>query len=99
MWCVACASTVSGNSEPSALETVQLLNNAGERVPLTAIATWTYGLTRDRVQHDAQFASANISYGLAPGVSLQQAQAAIERAVAMTLPIALASTLTRLTMS
>ena len=52
-----------------------------EPVPLTAIATWQYGLTRDRVQHDAQFASANISYGLAPGVSLQQAQAAIERAV------------------
>ncbi|NCT97440.1 MAG: acriflavine resistance protein B [Comamonadaceae bacterium] len=70
-----------GNSEPSALEEVQLLNGAGQRVPLSAIATWRYGLTRDRVQHDAQFASAGISYGLAPGVSLQQAQAAIERAV------------------
>ncbi|MDO9435050.1 efflux RND transporter permease subunit [Hydrogenophaga sp.] len=70
-----------GNSEPSALEQVQLLNDAGERVPLTAIATWQYGLTRDRVQHDAQFASAGISYALAPGVSLQQAQLAIDRAV------------------
>lgn len=70
-----------GNSEPSALDQVQLLNDAGERVPLSAIATWRYGLTRDRVQHDAQFASAGISYALAPGVSLQQAQQAIDRAV------------------
>ena len=70
-----------GNSEPSALEQVQLLNDAGERVPLSAIATWRYGLTRDRVQHDAQFASSGISYALAPGVSLQQAQQAIDRAV------------------
>jgi len=70
-----------GHSEPSALETVDILNAAGQRVPLSAIATWSYGLTRDRVQHDAQFASAGISYGLAPGVSLQQAQQAIERAV------------------
>ena len=70
-----------GNSEPSALDQVQLLNDAGERVPLSAIATWRYGLTRDRVQHDAQFASSGISYALAPGVSLQQAQQAIDRAV------------------
>jgi multidrug efflux pump len=70
-----------GNSEPSALERLDLLNDAGQRVPLSAIATWRYGLTRDRVQHDAQFASASISYALAPGVSLQQGQQAIERAV------------------
>jgi len=70
-----------GNSEPAALDQVQLLNDAGQRVPLSAIASWRYGLTRDRVQHDAQFASAGISYALAPGVSLQQAQQAIDRAV------------------
>lgn len=70
-----------GNSEPTSLEKLDLQNDAGQRVPLSAIATWSYGLTRDRVQHDAQFASAGISYALAPGVSLQQAQQAIDRAV------------------
>ncbi|WP_439519613.1 efflux RND transporter permease subunit [Hydrogenophaga sp.] len=70
-----------GNSEPTSLEKVDLQNDAGQRVPLSAIATWSYGLTRDRVQHDAQFASAGISYAVAPGVSLQQAQQAIDRAV------------------
>ncbi len=81
-----------GNSEPSALDQVQLLNDAGERVPLSAIATWRYGLTRDRVQHDAQFASSGISYALAPGVSLQQAQQAIDRAVnGLLLPISIST--------
>ena len=81
-----------GNSEPASLETVDLLNDAGQRVPLSAIATWRYGLTRDRVQHDAQFASIGISYALAPGVSLQQAQQAIDRAVgSLLLPTSISS--------
>jgi multidrug efflux pump len=69
-------------AEPAALGQLQVLTDAGARVPLSAIASWRYGLTRDRVQHDAQFASTGIGYGLAPGVTLQQAQAAIARAVA-----------------
>jgi multidrug efflux pump len=68
-------------SEPAALAQVQLLGEAGQRVPLSAIATWRYGLTRDRVFHDAQSAAIGIGYGLAPGTSLQQAQQAIARAV------------------
>ena len=74
-------------SDPSALEQVQVVTGNGTRVPLSAIAKWRYGLTTDRVFHDSQFASAGIEYGLAPGVTLQQAQQAIERTVArMMLP-------------
>ncbi len=69
-------------SEPAALAQLQVLNDAGARVPLSAFASWRYGLTRDRVFHDAQFASVRIDYGLAPGVSLQQAQQAIDRQLA-----------------
>ncbi|WP_326542105.1 efflux RND transporter permease subunit [Pseudorhodoferax sp.] len=68
-------------SEPAALAQVQLLTEAGQRVPLSAIATWRYGLTRDRVFHDAQSAAIGIGYGLAPGTTVQQAQQAIARAV------------------
>ena len=68
-------------SEPAALAQVQLRGEAGQRVPLSAVATWRYGLTRDRVFHDAQSAAIGIGYGLAPGISLQQAQQAIARAV------------------
>ena len=74
-------------SEPTALEQMQVITASGARVPLTAFATWTYGLTRDRVFHDSQFAALGIEYGVAPGVSQQQARAAIDRAVSqLTLP-------------
>src|SRR5690606_8622260 len=39
-------------------------------------------LEEDRVSHDGQFAAENIDFDLAPGVSLDQATLAIERAIA-----------------
>ena len=68
-------------SEPTALQDVQVLTDNGQRVPLAAIAQWHYSLTSDRVFHDSQFAAVGIGYGLAPGVTLQQGQQAIQRAV------------------
>lgn len=68
-------------SEPGSLEQARVITASGERVPLAAFATWRYGLTRDRIFHDSQFAAMGIDYGLAPGVTLQQARAAIDRAV------------------
>jgi multidrug efflux pump len=54
----------------------------GARVPLSTIAHYERSLEDDRVNHDGQFASDNISFDLANGVTLDQATAAIERAVA-----------------
>lgn len=68
-------------ADPSALEQLQLIAANGASVPLSSFATWRYGLTRDRVFHEGQFAAIGIEYGLAPGVSLQQAQDAIDQAV------------------
>ncbi|WP_066265501.1 efflux RND transporter permease subunit [Hydrogenophaga palleronii] len=68
-------------SDPSALAQVQVMNHNAQPVPLSAFAQWQYGLSQDRVQHDAQFASIGVDYGLAPGVTLPQAQQAIERAL------------------
>src|SRR5690606_14755852 len=68
--------------EPAALEQVQVFSTSGKRVPLSAFATWHYGLTQDRVFHDSQFAALSIEYGVAPGFTSQQAQAAIDRAIA-----------------
>ena len=74
-------------AEPSSLAQMNVLSDSGTRVPLSAFARWRYGLTQDRVFHDSQFAALGIEYGLAPGVTLQQAQQAIERAVSqLTLP-------------
>ena len=69
-------------SEPSALEHLHVVTGAGERVPLQAFSSWRYGLTSDRVFHDSQFVVMFIEYSLAPGTTRQQAQQAIDRAIA-----------------
>ncbi|MCD5981636.1 multidrug efflux RND transporter permease subunit [Pseudomonas sp. CDFA 610] len=68
--------------DPVTLEQVQVITADGLRVPLSSIAHYERSLESDRVSHDGQFASENISFDLAEGVSLDQATIAIERAVA-----------------
>ena len=50
-------------------------------VPLAAVAKFAGGKTALSVNHQSQFVSATISFNLAPGRSLSDAQAAIDRAV------------------
>ncbi|MBC3953814.1 MULTISPECIES: multidrug efflux RND transporter permease subunit [Pseudomonas] len=68
--------------DPVTLEQVQVITADGQRVPLSSIAHYERSLENDRVSHDGQFASENISFDLAEGVSLDQATVAIERAIA-----------------
>ena len=68
--------------DPVTLEQVQVITADGARVPLSTIAHYERSLEDDRVTHDGQFASDNVSFDLADGVTLDQATAAIERAVA-----------------
>ncbi|HAF90282.1 MAG TPA: acriflavine resistance protein B, partial [Pseudomonas sp.] len=67
---------------PEVLDQVHVITDDGQRVPLSAFARYERSLEEDRVQHDGQFAAENIDFDLAPGVSLDQATLAIERAVA-----------------
>ncbi len=67
---------------PEALDQVQVIAADGSRVPLSVFSRWTRSLEEDRVQHQGQFAAENIGYNLAPGVTTDQANAAIRRAVA-----------------
>ncbi|TLX61774.1 acriflavine resistance protein B [Stutzerimonas nosocomialis] len=67
---------------PEVLEQVHVITSDGRRVPLSAFARYERSLENDRVSHDGQFAAENIDFDLAPGVSLDQATVAIERAVA-----------------
>lgn len=68
-------------SDPAVLGQLQVITAEGNRVPLSTFADWHYGMANDRVHHNGQFASVGIGYGLAPGIVLSQAQAAIERAL------------------
>lgn len=69
-------------AQPEVLKQLMLITAGGERVPLSAIASYDYGLASDRVRHDNQFASKGIGYALAPGVTTEQADAAIDRLLA-----------------
>ncbi|WP_152980523.1 efflux RND transporter permease subunit [Stenotrophomonas ginsengisoli] len=67
---------------PTTLEQVNTIAADGSRVPLSSFAHWDYGMAPDRIQHREQFLSTRISFALASGVTLGEASAAIERAVA-----------------
>ncbi|MBV2205240.1 MAG: efflux RND transporter permease subunit, partial [Pseudomonas sp.] len=67
---------------PEVLEQIHVVTEDGRRVPLSAFARYERSLEEDRVTHEGQFAAENIDFDLAPGVSLDQATRAIERAVA-----------------
>ncbi len=71
---------------PEALDALHVVTDAG-RVPLSAFSYYTRSSANDRVSRNDQFASTNIGFELAPGVSLSQAQDAVNRAVArLTMP-------------
>jgi multidrug efflux pump len=64
------------------LRTVEVINDQGQRVPLSAFASYQTDSSPLSVQHQGLFAADTISFSLAPGVSLGQATVAIDNAVA-----------------
>jgi multidrug efflux pump len=68
--------------DPMVLNQVQVIGTGGVRVPLSAFTRYDYSLINDRVRHTGQFASENVGFSLAPGVSLEEGLAAIDRAMA-----------------
>jgi len=64
------------------LRQVQVITAEGNRVPLAAFARFEAGNAPTSVRHEGLLAAENTSFDLAPGVTLEEASAAIERAVA-----------------
>jgi multidrug efflux pump len=67
---------------PEALDQLYVVTESG-RVPLSAFSQYTRSTANDRVSRNDQFASTSIGFELAPGVSLSQAETAINRAVSL----------------
>ncbi len=67
---------------PQDLRHLSVLNRQNEPVPLSMFASWGPGTTPLGVSHDGGFVASTISFGLAPGVSLSQATARIDDAIA-----------------
>jgi hydrophobe/amphiphile efflux-1 (HAE1) family protein len=68
--------------DPSDLTRVYVAGASGAQVPLSSVARIEKGLTPLTINHQGQFPAVTITYNLAPGVTMQRATAAIERAVA-----------------
>ncbi len=66
---------------PEALDRLYIVAG-GETVPLSAFSHYDRTVAPDRVRHRGQFASTDIDFQLKPGVSLSEAQDAIDQAVA-----------------
>jgi len=64
------------------LKQVQVITADGNRVPLASFARFESGNAPTSVRHEGLLAAENTSFDLAPGVTLEEATAAIERAVA-----------------
>ena len=72
-------------AQPAVLNQLQAITADGNRVPLASFTSYRYGLADDRIYHDSQFAAASIGYSLAPDVTTQQAEEAIDRMLATVL--------------
>ncbi|HEX4597411.1 MAG TPA: multidrug efflux RND transporter permease subunit [Burkholderiaceae bacterium] len=68
--------------QPTSLNDVYVIAPSGAQVPLNTLATWGLGNTPLAVNHQGLFAASTISFNLPPGVSLGQATAAIDQAMA-----------------
>ncbi|WP_338801793.1 efflux RND transporter permease subunit [Pseudomonas sp. RSB 5.4] len=68
--------------DPVTLNQVHVITADGARIPLSTIAHYENSLEDDRVSHEGQFASEDISFDMAEGVTVEQGSAAIERAIA-----------------
>ncbi|MES2000252.1 MAG: multidrug efflux RND transporter permease subunit [Pseudomonadota bacterium] len=67
---------------PEALNDIYLINTSGQRVPLSTLAHYKLGNTPLAVNHQGLFAASTLSFNLDKNVSLGQAQALIDTAMA-----------------
>lgn len=67
---------------PEVLNQLQVITRDGKRVPLSTFSSFDYGLAEDRIRRSNQFVSESIGYGLAEGITAEQARAEIEAKVA-----------------
>ncbi len=65
-----------------ALMELEVITREGDRVPLSAFTTFTTGVSPLSVNHQGLMVADSVSFGLADGVSLEQAKGAIEQAMA-----------------
>ncbi|MCV2884741.1 efflux RND transporter permease subunit [Aestuariibacter sp. AA17] len=87
----------SFRQEPEHITQLKVRNNKGEMLPLAAFVSVEHVAGPDRVMHYNGYTSAEINGAPAPGFSSGEAEAAIERILADTLPVGMTYEWTDLT--
>ncbi|RVU35352.1 multidrug efflux RND transporter permease subunit [Rheinheimera riviphila] len=72
--------------DPAQISALKVSNNQGEMIPLGSFIKVSHSAGPDRVMHYNGYTTAEINGGPAPGFSSGEAQAAIEKILAETLP-------------
>jgi HAE1 family hydrophobic/amphiphilic exporter-1 len=72
--------------DPSALSKLYLRSNAGTLIPLSAVVKIGQSVGPVSIGHQGQLPSANISFGMKPGISIGEASAAVKKLAVETLP-------------
>ena len=67
---------------PDSLKKIYVINAVGAKIPLSTFSHYEQTNTALSVNHQGQFVATTVSFNLPPGVSLSQASAAIEQALA-----------------
>ena len=68
--------------DPATLNKLYAINSSGERIPLSAFASFSGANAPLSVNHQGQSATSTIAFNLQDGASLEQAQAAVKTAMA-----------------
>ncbi|ORM66646.1 efflux RND transporter permease subunit [Pantoea rwandensis] len=68
--------------DPDILQQLYVINDSGDRVPLSAFTSFKGGNAPLSVAHQGQSATSTVAFNLNDGVSLEQAQALIKQAMA-----------------
>jgi len=67
-------------TDPSQLDRIYVGATGGKQVPLSAVAHFERGTAPLAVRHQGQFPAATLSFNLAPGAALSEAESAVDKA-------------------
>ncbi len=69
------------SATPAALDHVYVRTNKGAMIPISAVAHQEPGLAPTSISHEDQFTTMDLSFNLAPGVSMGEAMGAIQQTI------------------
>ena len=81
-YAVVLTALASESATPAALDRIYIHTSGGQMVPISAIAHQEPGLAPTQISHEDQFTVMDLSFNLAPGISMGQATDEINKTIA-----------------